>query len=397
MLATALLGAGTGGAVLVELGAVLLVLAVLGRFAAKIDLPSIPLYLIAGLLLGEGSAFPLSASTEFIRIGADLGVVMLLLMLGLEYQPDELAAGLRSNWPAGLVDLVTSFPPGYLVGVLLGWSQPAAVLLGGVTYISSSGIIAKVLDDLNRLGNRETPAVLSLLVTEDLAMAIYLPLVTVALAGGGFLSGFLSVVIAVSTVLLALYMALRHGRHVTRILTHASDEVVLLSVLALLLLVAALGELLQFSAAVGAFLLGIALSGSLVERARTVLGPLRDLLAAVFFLLFAAGVEVGSIPGVIVPALVLAIVTMLTKLATGWVAAGSCALPGRVRAGAALMSRGEFSVVIADLAVVAGAQARLGPLAVTYVLITAVVGPLATRYAGLVKLKPPAVPQQRSV
>jgi CPA2 family monovalent cation:H+ antiporter-2 len=380
---------------LLELGAIILALALLARLAAHTGFSPIPLYLLAGLAVSALGGVDLSR--EAIKLEADIAVALLLFMLGLEYTGAELSASLRTSRLGSAVDFLLNFTPGFAAGFILGWSALEAVVLGGITYISSSGIIAKVLDDLNRLGNRETPAVLSLLVTEDLAMAIYLPLVTVALAGGGFLSGFLSVVIAVSTVLLALYMALRHGRHVTRILTHASDEVVLLSVLALLLLVAALGELLQFSAAVGAFLLGIALSGSLVERARTVLGPLRDLLAAVFFLLFAAGVEVGSIPGVIVPALVLAIVTMLTKMATGWIAAGSCALPGRVRAGAALMSRGEFSVVIADLAVVAGAQARLGPLAVTYVLITAVVGPLATRYAGLVKLKPPAVPQQRSV
>ena len=93
-------------------------------------------------------------------------MVLLLLLLGLEYEPEELTAGLRANWPAGLVDLVTSFTPGYLAGVLLGWAQPAAVLLGGVTYISSSGIIAKLLSDLDRLGNRETPVILSILVIE---------------------------------------------------------------------------------------------------------------------------------------------------------------------------------------------------------------------------------------
>ena len=67
--------------------------------------------------------------------------------------------------------------PGVVVGLVLGWSLPAAVLLGGVTWISSSGIVSKVLTDLDRLGNRETPAVLNLLVIEDLAMAVYLPVV----------------------------------------------------------------------------------------------------------------------------------------------------------------------------------------------------------------------------
>src|SRR5688500_9572142 len=99
------LAASTSSDVLVELGAVLLVLAVVGRLGARIGIPSITLYLVAGLLLGEGSAFPLPASTEFIRVGADVGVVLLLLLLGLEYTPQDLRAGLRTNYPAGALDL----------------------------------------------------------------------------------------------------------------------------------------------------------------------------------------------------------------------------------------------------------------------------------------------------
>jgi len=374
--------------VLLELAAIVLVLALLARFAAQIGFSPIPFYLLAGL--GVGAFYGSEISREAVQLEADVAVALLLFMLGLEYTGEELASSLRSGRLGGIVDFLFNFTPGVAAGLLFGWSVIEAIVLGGITYISSSGIIAKVLDDLNRLGNRETPSILSVLVTEDLAMAIYLPLVTVALAGGGLIRGALSALVAITAVGLALWAALRHGGHMSRLLTHTSNEVILLSVLGLLLLVAALGELLQFSAAVGAFLLGIALSGPLVERARTLLGPVRDIMAAAFFVLFAAQLEIGEIPDVLAPALILGAVTMLTKLATGWVAATSCAPPGRLRAGTALMARGEFSVVIADLAVIAGATPRLGPLAVTYVLITALFGPLATRYAGLIKLKKPS-------
>lgn len=374
--------------VLLELAAIVLALALLARFAAQIGFSPIPFYLLAGL--GVGAFYGSEISREAVQLEADVAVALLLFMLGLEYTGEELASSLRSGRLGGLVDFLFNFTPGVAAGLLFGWSVIEAIVLGGITYISSSGIIAKVLDDLNRLGNRETPSILSVLVTEDLAMAIYLPLVTVALAGGGLIRGSLSALVAITAVGLALWAALRHGGHMSRLLTHTSNEVILLSVLGLLLLVAALGELLQFSAAVGAFLLGIALSGPLVERARTLLGPVRDIMAAAFFVLFAAQLEIGEIPDVLAPALILGAVTMLTKLATGWVAATSCAPPGRLRAGTALMARGEFSVVIADLAVIAGATPRLGPLAVTYVLITALFGPLATRYAGLIKLKKPS-------
>lgn len=317
---------------------------------------------------------------------------LLLFMLGLEYTGDELRASIREGRKAGAVDLVLNFIPGLAFGFLMGWSPLAAVVLGGVTCISSSGIVAKVLEDLNRLGNRETPAVLSLLVIEDLAMALYLPLLAVALAGGGLARSTIAVFGALSAAGLVLYLALQHGHRAERLLHHGSDEVVLLSVLGMLLLVAAVGELLQFSAAVGAFLLGIALSGPLAERARRLVSPVRDLAAAAFFFIFGAQVDATELPAVLVPALALAAVAVVTKLIAGWVAVPGGSVPARLRAGTALMARGEFSIVIAELGVVAGVEPRLGLLAIAFVLITAVTGPLATRWAGMLRVKRPAAP-----
>ena len=256
------------------------------------------------------------------------------------------------------------------------------MLLGGVTYISSSSIVAKVLDDLDRLGNRETPAILSVLVIEDLAMAPYLPLVAVLLAGGTFIAGVLSVGAAVAAVAGALVVALRHGRAVSRGISHPSDEVVLLTIFGLLLVVGGIAESLQLSAGVVAFLVGLMISGSVADRARQLLAPLRDLFAALFFVLFGLQVDIGAIPGVLGVAAALWLVTVATKMGTGWLAArGSAAVPGRLRAGTALVARGEFSIVIAGLAVAAGRDSELGPLAATYVLLTAVSGPLLMRYA----------------
>jgi monovalent cation:H+ antiporter-2, CPA2 family len=123
-------------------------------------------------------------SEHFIHVGAEIGVLLLLFMLGLEYTGEQLQTNLRAGLGAGLIDPALNFPPGLVAGLLLGWSPLAAVLLGGVTYISSSGLIAKTLADLGRLNNVETPSILSVLVLEDLAMAVYLPLVAVLLVGG---------------------------------------------------------------------------------------------------------------------------------------------------------------------------------------------------------------------
>jgi CPA2 family monovalent cation:H+ antiporter-2 len=370
-----------GAAVLLELGGMILGLGILGRLAGRLGLSAIPLYLLAGLAFGQGGLLPLVTAREFIEVGAEVGVILLLLLLGLEYSASELLGGLRAAAPAGLVDLVLNFTPGLVAGLLLGWSALAAMVLGGVTYVTSSGIVAKVLGDLGRIGNRETPVVLSILVEEDLAMAAYLPLLTVLLVGEDLLAGVLPVAVALGSVALVLVVAVRYGETLSRLVFSPSDEVLLLVILGLTLVVAGVAERLQVSAAVGAFLVGIALSGQAAEAAQSLLTPLRDLFAAVFFVFFGLQTDPRSIPPVALAAAALALVTAATKVATGWWAARRIGVGprGRWRAGTALIPRGEFSIVIAGLAVAAGREPTLGPLATAYVLILAVLGPVLAR------------------
>jgi CPA2 family monovalent cation:H+ antiporter-2 len=369
--------------VLVELGLMIVGLAILARLAVKLGISPIPLYLVAGVAFGNGGLVPLGLSEQFVEVGAELGVVLLLFMLGLEYTAEELRGSLKAGLPAGALDFGLNFTPGFLAGLALRWGPIAAILLGGVTYISSSGVIAKVLTDLERLGNRETPSILSMLVIEDLAMAVYLPLVAVLLVGGGLATGLVSLGVAVVTVALVLLTALRFGELISRVLFSRSDEVVLLTALGLTLLVAGVAQRLQVSSAVGAFLVGIALHGKVAERAGRLLAPLRDLFAAVFFLFFGLQVAPGELLPVLPLAFGLAVVTGATKVATGWWAAARAgvALKGRVRAGLTFTAHGEFSIVIAGLGVAAGTAERLGPLAAAYVLLMAIAGPLLARVA----------------
>ena len=196
---------------LLELGAVIFALGILGRLAGRIGMSPIPLYLLAGLAFGVGGLLPLETSEEFIAVGAEIGVILLLLLLGLEYSADELVTNLRRQAPAGMLNVVFNAGPGVAAGLLLGWHPAAAVAMGGVTYAASSGITAKLLADLGRLGNRETPVVLSLLVFEDLTMALYLPILTALLAGVGVLAASLSILAAIVAVALILLVALRFG------------------------------------------------------------------------------------------------------------------------------------------------------------------------------------------
>ncbi|WP_280493756.1 cation:proton antiporter [Nocardia asiatica] len=367
---------------LIELGAVLFVLGMLGRVAGRFGMSPIPLYLLGGVAFGQGGFIELGAAYDFGHVAGEIGVVLLLLLLGLEYTAAELVTGLRRSWPAGLVDLVVNASPGAVVALMLGWGVNGAITLGGVTYISSSGIVAKVLDDLGRLGNRETPVILSILVFEDLAMAVYLPILTTVLAGLSWVSGLRALALALITITLVLVVALRYGRYVSSVVDSADREVFLLTLLGAALLVAGISSALSVSAAVGAFLLGIAISGSTAHAAAKMLEPLRDLFAAIFFVAFGLSTEPRSIPPVLGWAIALAAVTLLTKVATGWWAAAREGIRplGRARAGAALVARGEFSIVIAGLAVSAGAMnGQLTALASTYVLLMAVLGPIAAR------------------
>lgn len=363
---------------LLELGGVILGLSLLARAAGHLRIPSIPLYLLAGLAFGEGGALPLVTAQEFIEVGAQIGLILLLFMLGLEYSAAELRTEMARSAPAAGLDLLLNFSPGFGAGLLLGWGPIAAAFLGGITYISSSGIVAKLLHDFRRMGNRETPVILSLLVTEDLVMAIYLPIMAGLLFGGVSVRGLVTVVLAAAGVLLLLGLALRLEVGISRLIFSRSDEALLLSILGLTLLVAGLAESIQASAAVGALLAGIVLSGPAARGARELLAPLRDLFAALFFVFFGLSVDPAGIPGVLGAVALLALVTAGTKFLTGWWSAGwaGVGVRGRVRAGSTLIARGEFSIAIAVLAAPSALEPALGPTAAAYVLVLAVTGPL---------------------
>jgi CPA2 family monovalent cation:H+ antiporter-2 len=367
--------------VFIELGIAIIGLAILTRLASRLGFSAIPLYLLAGLAFGNGGILPLQFSEEFVHIGAEIGVILLLFMLGLEYTGEELIANLKTGFPAGIIDFVLNFPPGLMAGLLLGWSPLAALLLGGITYISSSGVIAKILAELGRLNNPETPTIISILVFEDFAMAIYLPLVAVLLIGQGISQAMISVLVALIAVGVVLFVAVRYGKKFSSFIAHQSDEVILLTTFGLILLIAGLAQRLQVSAAIGAFLIGIALSEPIAERTHNLLSPLRDLFAAIFFLFFGLQIDPASLPPVLLLAILLGVITALTKILTGWWAARRAKANSleAMRAGMALVARGEFSIVIAGLGVSAGLEPQLGALSAAYVLLLAIIGPILTR------------------
>jgi CPA2 family monovalent cation:H+ antiporter-2 len=378
------LGATTGDVpvAFIEVGAVAIGLAILARVAGRLGIPAIPLYLLAGLVVGEGGIAPLDVSSDFIELTAQIGVLLLLLALGLEYTAEELRSGLKSAGRVGIADALLNFTPGFLCGLLLGWDLTPALLLGGVCWISSSGVIAKVLDDFGWLANRETPAVLNLLVFEDLAMAVFLPVMGALVADRAFGETAVSVAVAVLVVVVIMTLAFRYGRSLSRLLHGASDESLLLAVFGVTLLVGGLAEQAEVSAAIAAFLVGIALSGPVQERAGALIGPLRDLFAATFFFFFSFQLSPSTLFDAAVPALLLAVAASATKFVSGSLAGRPLGIArrGRLRAGASLVARGEFSIVIASLGATTAHGEDLGALAAAFVLVTAIAAPLLAKF-----------------
>jgi len=369
--------------VLIEVGALLLLMSLVSRLANRLGQSPIPFYMIIGLLFGVGGFFSLSASMPFLETSAEVGVILLLLMLGLEFSPRELVGNLKSSAPAGIWDAALNALPGAAFGLIMGWGGIGALVMAGVTWVSSSGVISKVLTDLGRLGNRETPTVLAILVIEDLAMAFYLPILSAFVIGASILQGAITVAIAVGSVFVVLVVALKFGKRISRFFSSTHIESLVIGVLGLAMLIAGLAALVQVSSAVGAFLVGIAISGEVAKMAQKYLRPVRDLFAAFFFLVFGLTTDATNIPAVLLPAAILAVVTIGTKILSGYLGARRAGIgrAGRWRAGLALTPRGEFSIIIAGLAVSAGVEPAIAPLAATYMLITVILGPLLSRFS----------------
>jgi CPA2 family monovalent cation:H+ antiporter-2 len=342
-----------------------------------------------GLLLGSGSLLPLTESKEFLSIGSEIGVVILLLMLGLEYSPKELVRNLRKNKSTALLDAVLNATPGFIAGLLLGWGYIGAFVLAGVTWVTSSGVAVRLLRELGRLSNRETPTIISVLVLEDLAMAFYLPVLSAVAVGASVLEGTLSVGIAIGLVTSIIAISYFWGKTISRFFSANNIESLIIGVSGLAMLVAGLASEAKVSSAVGAFLVGISLSGQVAAVATEKLRPMRDFFGAIFFVYFGIQTNPADIPPALIPAAALAAITMATKFLTGYLAArkNQIGIPGRWRAGLALTPRGEFSIIIAGLAISANLNPAIVPFAATYMLMTVIAGPVLARLPDTAWLK----------
>lgn len=362
------------GLILAEIGGVLLFLGIASFFAARFKFSAVPIFLLAGLLLGNGGVIPLSLSDSFLDLGAQWGAILLLLLLGLEYTAGELIGTMRERKSLGIFDLVVNFLPGALVALIVGWGWVGALVLGGITYVSSSGIATQFIKDAKWQKLESTKRAVATLVVEDLFLAPYLPVLSAITAGVALATGLISISAALVITGAVLFFSARGGRIPHGAVMLGDSATLLLMVFGAALAASGLATLIGFSGAVAAFLVGLLLTGDLAVVARVRLAPLRDLFASIFFLFFGLGTDPRDVVPVLIPALILALLGIASKVLTAWWSVRDVSEPRKVqRAATLLVARGEFSIVIAGLAGSLAFGEELQAMTITYVIFTAIV------------------------
>jgi monovalent cation:H+ antiporter-2, CPA2 family len=376
----ALGGSAEASQTLAEIGALLVGLGVIAFIAARLKFSVVPLYLIVGLAVGQGGFGLVNLSSDFLAIGAQIGAILLLLLLGLEYSAPDLAKAFKDRKSAGIFDIATNFVPGALLAFAFGWGPLAAFVVGGISYVSSSGIASELLRETGWRKSELSKRVVAILVFEDLALAPYLPLLTSLVLGLSAAAGLVSVSVALIITGLVLIISYRGNAKWSRILNPDVPPGLLLTVFGSALLAAGVADLAGFSGAVAAFLVGLLLTGEVANTVRGRLGSLRDLFAAIFFLFFGLATNFSELLQVLPAVLLFVLIGVAGKFAVGWwIAKDMVDKFSWIRAGAFLTPRGEFSMVIAALAGPAVLSVNLQALTLSYVTLTAVIGSIVLR------------------
>ena len=371
------------GDTLIAIGGAFLAAGLLARAGRRIGLPTIPFFMVAGIIFGPHTpGIALVEDPHDLEILAALGLILLLFHLGLEFNLDDLLAGGARLLGIGAVYLLLNVGGGLLLGLALGWGTSEALVIAGAVGISSSAIVTKLLVELKRLTRPESRLILGIIVVEDIFLALYLALLQPVLgeatsawqAAGKFAVALL--------FLVTLGAVARWGAPlVGRLIATPDDELLTVLFLGFAVFIAGLAEEFGVSAAIGAFMAGLVLAGSQVaHRVEQLVLPLRDAFAAVFFFAFGLTIDPGEAGDVAVAVVAAVLLSILLNTTAGVIAAR---LQGYNRVAAAnigftTLGRGEFSLILASLAAVAGLDDRIGPFVAEYVLVLAILGPLLT-------------------
>nr|WGD92535.1 K(+)/H(+) antiporter subunit KhtU [Bacillus subtilis] len=375
-----------------EVGTALVLVAIASVIANKIKFSIIPFLIVLGMLVGPHAPkmgiidLTFIQSSEIIEFFGRMGVLFLLFYLGLEFSVGKLIKSGKSIAVGGTIYILINFSLGLLYGFITGFSFLEVLILAGVITISSSAIVAKVLVDLKRTANPETELILGIIMFEDIFLAVYLSVVSGLVLGDATSVGsaFLSILIAFGYIFAVFYRKARKlPPLLNKLLDIRSNEVFIIVIFRRLFFIAGFSETIHVAEAIGASgALGLVFSETEhSDRIEHLVVPFRDFFGAMFFFSFGLSIDPFSLGEAVWLALGAVILTILGNFIAGMVAGRRAGLSHKASSniGLTIVSRGEFSIIVANLGIAGGLSATLKPFAALYVLILAILGPLVTK------------------
>ncbi|MED1916082.1 cation:proton antiporter [Brevibacillus sp. NPDC058079] len=373
-----------------EVGLALALIAIAGFLSMKLKFSIVPFYILVGMIVGPHAPdiglFDLRfiESAPLIEFMGRLGVLFLLFYLGLEFSVGRLIKAGRSIAVGGTIYIVINFTLGLVFGWAAGFPLKEVLIIAGITTISSSAIVAKVLVDLKRTANRETEMILGIIMFEDIFLAVYISIVSgLVLSGATSLAGVLSsALIALGYMLLLIIVGRKLVPFLNRALNIKSNEVFMITVFAALFLIAGFSETIHVAEAIGALLVGLVLAETQhMKRIEHLILPFRDFFGAMFFFSFGLTIDPLELGGAVWLSIAAVAITLFGNVVAGLLAGRSAGLSPKASTniGLTIVSRGEFSIIMANLGKAGALMEILQPFAALYVLILAILGPLLTK------------------
>ncbi|MGI5892631.1 MAG: cation:proton antiporter [Bacillota bacterium] len=366
---------------------VLVMMAISGIISWRLKFSISPILIIAGIIAGIFSQqLHISSSISFINFLGHFGVLFLLFYMGLEFSIDRLLKASKAILHSGLIYFAINIPLAFLVSLAAGFLPQEIIIAVGIICISSSAIVAKNLVELHRTANPETELILGLMMFQDIAVAIYLSIISslVLTVTPSISQMSIKIVLALLFFVGVVYLGKKFSAQIDKLLRIPSDEVFLLIILAILAAMSFAAEQVNISDAIGAMLLGMILAGSeQIKRLEMIILPFRDLFGAAFFFSFGLSINIFNLLPAVWPAITAVIITIAGNLSAGILISkeNNLSLRAGFNLGLTISSRGEFSIILANIAKTAGFITPLQPFAALYVLILSILGPVLTRYS----------------
>ncbi|SNZ15799.1 potassium/proton antiporter membrane subunit, CPA2 family [Terribacillus aidingensis] len=380
-----------------EVGTALVLIAIAAILANKLNFSIIPFLIIIGMLVGPHAPsigiinLQFVHSDDIIAFLGRIGVLFLLFYLGLEFSIGKLIKSGKSIVVGGSIYIGINFALGLLYPFLLGFPIKETLIIAGIITISSSAIVAKVLVDLRRTGNTETELILGIIMFEDIFLAVYLSTVSgLVLGDSNSLGGtILSILIALGYMLLFFVIARKAAPLLSKLLRISSNEVFIIVIFASLFFIAGFSETIHVAEAIGALLLGLVFSETdQGERIEHMVVPFRDFFGAIFFFSFGLSIDPTTLGDAVWLALGAVVITVIGNFVAGMIAGRRAGLSHKASTniGLTIVSRGEFSIIMANLGMAGGLMGVLQPFSALYVLILAILGPLLTKESKIIFL-----------